>query len=59
MTANLPMLLPPSIASPEIVRRFLAWAQSADEEARAHGASALARAYLYPNLPRRCGPRRR
>ena len=50
MTANLPMLLPPSIASPEIVRRFLAWAQSADEEARAHGASALARAYLYSNL---------
>ena len=50
MNANQPMLLPPSIAKPDIVRRFLAWAQSADEEARAHGASALARAYLYSNL---------
>ena len=51
MNANQPMLLPPSIAKPDIVRRFLAWAQSADEEARAHGASALARAFLYSDLP--------
>ncbi len=51
MNANQPMLLPPSIAKPDIVRRFLAWAQSADEEARAHGASALARAYLHSDLP--------
>jgi uncharacterized protein (DUF2336 family) len=50
MNANQPMLLPPSIAKPDIVRRFLAWAQSADEEARAHGASALARAFLYSDL---------
>src|ERR1700729_3470903 len=50
MNANQPMLLPPSIAKPDIVRRFLAWAQSADPEARAHGASALARAYLYSDL---------
>src|SRR3984957_9014370 len=50
MNANQPMLLPPSIAKPDIVRRFLAWAQSADLEARAHGASALARAYLYSDL---------
>ena len=53
MTANLPTteLLPaPSCSKPDIVRRFLAWAQSADEEARAHGASALARAYLYSDL---------
>src|ERR1700722_5139096 len=50
MNANQPMLLPHSIAKPDIVRRFLAWAQSADLEARAHGASALARAYLYSDL---------
>jgi uncharacterized protein (DUF2336 family) len=44
-------LLPaPSCAKPDIVRRFLAWAQSADAEARAEGASALARAYLYADL---------
>ena len=44
-------LLPaPSCAKPGIVRRFLAWAQSADEEARAQGASTLARAYLYSDL---------
>ena len=40
-----------SFAKPDIVRRFLAWAQSADAEARAEGASALARAYLYSDLP--------
>ena len=51
MNANQPMLLPPSIAKPDIVRRFLAWAQSADEDARAEGASALARAYLHSDLP--------
>lgn len=51
MNANRPMLLPPSVANPDIVRRFLAWAQSADAEARAEGASALARAYLYSDLP--------
>ena len=53
MHANLPTteLLPaPSFAKPDIVRRFLAWAQCADEEARAHGASALARAYLYSDM---------
>jgi uncharacterized protein (DUF2336 family) len=33
------------------VRRFLAWAQTADADARAQGASALARAYLYSDLP--------
>ncbi|HEY1888020.1 MAG TPA: DUF2336 domain-containing protein [Roseiarcus sp.] len=44
-------LLPaPSCAKPDIVRRFLAWAQSADADARAEGASALARAYLYSEL---------
>jgi uncharacterized protein (DUF2336 family) len=32
------------------VRRFLAWAQCADAERRADGASALARAYLYSEL---------
>jgi uncharacterized protein (DUF2336 family) len=32
------------------VRRFLAWAQSADADARAEGARALARAYLYSEL---------
>ena len=53
MNANQPMLLPPSIAKPDIdiVRRFLAWAQSADADARAEGASALARAYLHSDLP--------
>ena len=53
MHANLPTteLLPaPSCAKPDIVRRFLAWAQSADADARAEGASALARAYLYSDL---------
>jgi uncharacterized protein (DUF2336 family) len=49
---NLPTteLLPPPIAKPDIVRRFLLWAQSANEDARAEGASALARAYLYSDL---------
>ena len=54
MNANLPMtelLPPPSFAKPDIVRRFLAWAQSADADARAEAASALARAYLYSDLP--------
>ena len=54
MHANLPMteLLPaPSCAKPDIVRRFLAWVQTADADARAQGASALARAYLYFDLP--------
>ena len=34
-----------------IVRRFLAWARTASAEDRAEGASALARAWLYSNLP--------
>jgi uncharacterized protein (DUF2336 family) len=54
MHAKLPTteLLPaPSCAKPDIVRRFLAWVQSASEDARAQGASALARAYLYSDLP--------
>ena len=63
MNADRPMteLLPPRFfahpdcakrdsASPDIVRRFLAWAQSADADARAQGASALARAYLHSEL---------
>jgi uncharacterized protein (DUF2336 family) len=52
MNANRPMteLLPPSFAKADIVRRFLSWAQSAGAEARAEGASALARAYLYSDL---------
>ena len=53
MHANLPMtefLPPPSCAKPDIVRRFLSWAQTADADARAQGASALARAYLYSDL---------
>ena len=53
MHFNLPTaeLLPaPSCAKPDIVRQFLAWAQSAGEEGRAQGASALARAYLYSDL---------
>jgi uncharacterized protein (DUF2336 family) len=41
----------PSCAKSDIVRRFLAWVQSADTGARAQGASALARAYLYSDLP--------
>jgi uncharacterized protein (DUF2336 family) len=52
--ANLPMTEfrpAPSCAKPDIVRRFLAWAQTADADARAQGASALARAYLYSDLP--------
>jgi uncharacterized protein (DUF2336 family) len=51
---NLPTtkLLPaPFCAKPDIVRRFLAWVQTADADARAQGASALARAYLYSDLP--------
>jgi uncharacterized protein (DUF2336 family) len=54
MHANLPTteLLPaPFRAKPDIMRRFLAWAQTADPDARAQGASALARAYLYSDLP--------
>ena len=54
MHANLPTteLLPaPFCAKPDIVRRFLAWVQTADADARAQGASALARAYLYSDLP--------
>ena len=50
MHANRPtaMLLPaPSFAKPDIVRRFLAFAQCAGPEKRAEGASALARAYLH------------
>jgi uncharacterized protein (DUF2336 family) len=53
MTANLPTteILPPSsCAKPDIVRRFLAWTQSADADARAEAASALARAYLFSDL---------
>jgi uncharacterized protein (DUF2336 family) len=55
--ANIPTaeLMPaPSCArrdtKPDIVRRFLAWAQSADEDARAEAASALARAYLHSDF---------
>ncbi|MGB7974596.1 MAG: DUF2336 domain-containing protein [Roseiarcus sp.] len=54
MHANLPTTEfqpAPSCAKPDIVRRFLAWVQTADEDARAQGASALARAYLYSDLP--------
>jgi uncharacterized protein (DUF2336 family) len=52
MNANRPMteLLPPFFPKADIVRRFLSWAQSAGAEARAEGASALARAYLYSDL---------
>ena len=53
MNAERPMtelLPPPSFAKPDIVRRFLAWAQSADADARAEAASALARAYLHSDL---------
>ena len=42
--------LPASFGRPDIVRRFLAWAQRADAEERAQAASALARAYLYSDL---------
>ncbi len=37
-------------ATPDIVLRFLAWAQRADAEDRAEAANALARAYLYSDL---------
>jgi uncharacterized protein (DUF2336 family) len=53
MHANRPtaMLLPePSFAKPDIVRRFLAWAQCAGPDERAAAASALARAYLHSDL---------
>ncbi len=53
MHANRPtaLLLPaPSFAKPDIVRRFLAFAQCAGEEQRAEAASALARAYLHSDL---------
>jgi uncharacterized protein (DUF2336 family) len=53
MRLNLPSIeLSRAIAfdKPDIVRRFLAWAQSADDDARAEGASALARAYLHSDL---------
>ena len=40
----------PSSAAPDIVRRFLAWAQRADAFDRAEAASALARAYLHSDL---------
>ena len=53
MHANRPtaMLLPaPSFAEPDIVRRFLAFAQCAGPEKRAAAASALARAYLHSDL---------
>ena len=53
MRLNLPTteLLPARPhAKPDIVRRFLAWAQSAHADARAEGASTLARAYLYSDL---------
>jgi uncharacterized protein (DUF2336 family) len=51
--ANRPtaMLLPaPSLAKPDIVRRFLAFTQCAGPEKRAEAASALARAYLNSGL---------
>jgi uncharacterized protein (DUF2336 family) len=45
------MLLPaPSFAKPDIVPRFLAFAQCAGPEKRAEAASALARAYLHSDL---------
>jgi uncharacterized protein (DUF2336 family) len=52
MTANLSTteFLPPPCAKLDIVRRFLAWKQSANEDARAEAASALARAYLFSDL---------
>ena len=51
--ANRPttVLLPaPSLAKPDIVRRFLAFVQCAGPEKRAEAASALARAYLHSDL---------
>jgi uncharacterized protein (DUF2336 family) len=50
--ANRPTILPPapSFAKPDIVRRFLAFAQCAGPEKRAEAASALARAYLHSDL---------
>jgi uncharacterized protein (DUF2336 family) len=53
LNANGPAVAPleaPSFGRPDIVRRFLAWAQRAEEEERAQAASALARAYLLSNL---------
>jgi uncharacterized protein (DUF2336 family) len=53
MHANRPtaILLPaPAFAKPNIVRRFLAFAQCAGAEKRAEAASALARAYLHSDL---------
>ena len=44
-----PAAFPPS-DQPNIVRRFLSWAQRADAGGRAEAASALARAYLYSDL---------
>jgi uncharacterized protein (DUF2336 family) len=45
------VLLPaPSLAKPDIVRRFLAFVQCAGPEKRAEAASALARAYLHSDL---------
>jgi uncharacterized protein (DUF2336 family) len=41
---------PPAPDQPNIVRRFLQWAQGADAGGRAEAASALARAYLYSDL---------
>jgi uncharacterized protein (DUF2336 family) len=40
----------PTFAEPDIVRRFLTWAQCAEPEARVEGVRALARAYLYSGL---------
>jgi uncharacterized protein (DUF2336 family) len=40
----------PTPDQPDIVRRFLSWAQRADAGGRAEAASALARAYLYSDL---------
>ena len=39
------------VAETGIVRRFLAFAQRADADGRAQAVSALARAYLYSDLP--------
>jgi uncharacterized protein (DUF2336 family) len=53
LNANGPAVAPlqaPSFARPDIVRRFLAWAQRAEDEERAQAASALARAYLLSDL---------
>ena len=54
MRLNLPSIelspAPPR-ARADIVRRFLAWAQSANEDGRAEAASALVRAYLHSDLP--------